>query len=850
MTNETKRLFTCGLILATITASYAQPVQIPGKDTVLSAGPEYKTSSFHQWLWGRNYRMDWAAPVKVPIIQLDKTLGGLKPVKAGGGNQTKSLQVQAPDGGLYALRTVNKTLGKVLPEEFLGTFIEDIVNDKVSMSHPYGAAVVPGLARAAKVYHTTPQYTYMPRQKALDTFNTVFADRLYLFEQKIDNDWKNADNLGNYSNYKSTEKLLKEMREDNDHRVNQPAYVRARLLDFLINDWDRHEDQWEWGEREYEDSTIYTAVPQDRDQAFFTYNGVLLKMMIGASGLNYFQPFNEDFKDVRTFNYEQRNLDRFFANQVTRAEWQQIAADVQQRITDAVIETAVKQLPPESFASSGEKIANTLKARRNKLVDWANDYYEFLAKEVDIPGSAKHEFFNVERLADGNTQVRIYKLSNEGERKEQLYSRLFDANETREIRLYGLAGNDRFNVKGNNDADIRVRLIGGIEKDSVTVTGRNVHYYDNEGNVTDLSPATRVHLSEDTTINSYKYASYKYSKRGLGPNIFYSNDDRLFVGLAYSILSHKWRKEPFASKQQLQANYSISQQAFSFIYNGLFPMTFGKTDLALRGMYDQVKWTNFFGLGNETDFIGDDIDFYRSRTEEWEANVGLIRRTGKHMLGLNGLYQNIRVLQDTGRFIGKVVIDPTNDQFTAKNFAGAVLSYNFVDVNDAVTPTKGVWLQANLGFTQNLEETERQVGKLAADLHWYLPLFADLSLAIRAGGETVAGDPEFYQYASIGGSQQMRAFRRGRYWGKSGVYNSNGLRWIKDVKSYLYNGKAGLMAFYDNGRVWMPNEKSNVWHDGYGFGVFLAPFNKLSAEITYGFSRDDRLIQLRLSRNL
>ncbi len=64
------------------------------------------------------------------------------------------------------------------------------------------------------------------------------------------------------------------------------------------------------------------------------------------------------------------------------------------------------------------------------------------------------------------------------------------------------------------------------------------------------------------------------------------------------------------------------------------------------------------------------------------------------------------------------------------------------------------------------------------------------------------------------------------------------------------NGKAGLLAFVDDGRVWVPQEKSSIWHVGYGGGILVAPFNKILFDVTYGISDEDKLLQLRLSVNL
>jgi len=111
----------------------------------------------------------------------------------------------------------------------------------------------------------------------------------------------------------------------------------------------------------------------------------------------------------------------------------------------------------------------------------------------------------------------------------------------------------------------------------------------------------------------------------------------------------------------------------------------------------------------------------------------------------------------------------------------------------------------------------------------------------------VDGNPEFYQYPEIGGGQDLRGFQKQRFYGKTAFYNSNELRFISNVKSYLYNGKAGLLAFIDDGRVWNPGEKSSILHTGYGAGILVAPFNFIFAEATYSFSNEDQLIQLRLN---
>lgn len=110
---------------------------------------------------------------------------------------------------------------------------------------------------------------------------------------------------------------------------------------------------------------------------------------------------------------------------------------------------------------------------------------------------------------------------------------------------------------------------------------------------------------------------------------------------------------------------------------------------------------------------------------------------------------------------------------------------------------------------------------------------------IRTGASTLSGNPAFYQVNTLGSTETLRGYQRDRFYGKSSVYNQNELRWTMDVRSYLYNGKLAFFGLYDMGRVWLPNEKSNKWHTGYGAGISLSPFNLISVSASYAISSED-----------
>src|SRR6185503_16025856 len=110
------------------------------------AGEQYKKNALHQWLWGKHYRRDWATQVKVSTIYLDTVNGSLMAYEKGGGRQSKTLRLRNAAGKEYVLRSIDKSFGKALPDIYRGTFLEDIVDDQVSIAQPYSALTIPGMA--------------------------------------------------------------------------------------------------------------------------------------------------------------------------------------------------------------------------------------------------------------------------------------------------------------------------------------------------------------------------------------------------------------------------------------------------------------------------------------------------------------------------------------------------------------------------------------------------------------------------------------------------------------------------------------------------------------------------------
>jgi hypothetical protein len=415
---------------------------------VVRAGEKYRAGGFKTWLMGRNYRAEWAQSVRVPVLNLSTAHGGLTPIKRGGGLQTKSLRLRGADGREYVLRSVGKEVDQAVPWFLRQTLAADVVQDQISASHPYAALTVPILAEAAGVPHTRPQVVLVPNDARLGPYRRAFAGTLAVFEAR---DPAPPGSFKGQPQPKahSTQDVLAQVQGNPRHRVDQRQVLRARLLDLVLADWDRHDDQWRWlayprpgGGR------LYRAAPRDRDQAYFVNQGFVPRRASAESLLPKFQGFDYDFRNVNSFNFNGRYFDRSFLTGLSAADWQAVADSVQASLTDAVLEQALHQLPDSIYRLSGPTILAKLRAHRAQLPRWAQQYYRFLAREVEVVGTKRAEVFEVERQDAAHTRVTVRTRPEKDQPAETLYQRTFLTDETREIRLFGLGGNDVFRLRG------------------------------------------------------------------------------------------------------------------------------------------------------------------------------------------------------------------------------------------------------------------------------------------------------------------------------------------------------------------------------------------------------------------
>ena len=449
----------CSMALQWAAAQSVEQKLATLKDSAtMPASKQYSNLSFFKRIFlGKNYRTVWSEPVRLPVFHLKEL--GFTVDKLGGGQQTKSLRLRDPKGREWALRTIDKDVEGALPKWLRNTLAQKVVQDMVSAAHPYAPLTITPLAKAINVTVPPAYFFIVPDDPDFGEHRQLFANTVCMLEDRHPTpDKKETEN---------TENTVEDLLEKNKYRVAQLEVLRARLLDMLIADWDRHQDQWRWGVRDSAGFDFYYSIPRDRDQAYF-YSGGLLVKAAQLISLRHLVGFTNSTRRVKSLSAKSWNFDRFFLNGLSKEDWQQTIQYVQAQLTDETIRNAVRKLPPDIYALSGATLESKLINRRNGLLKDALRYYQFLAKEVTVAGTDDAEHFSI----TGNKDKLVLTVYTMGSNPKELYSRAFDPAETNTIHLVALGGDDKLDVAEGADARIRLTFDGGGGNNTVQLNNK------------------------------------------------------------------------------------------------------------------------------------------------------------------------------------------------------------------------------------------------------------------------------------------------------------------------------------------------------------------------------------------
>lgn len=805
------------------------------RDTVVAwAGNSYAAGGFQRWLLGDLYRDLWDQPFEVGVLDLASVGGGLRVDELGGGLQTRSLHFVGEDGLEYQFRSIEKNARRALPPDFRRTWAGDLAQDQMAGQLPLGAMVVAELLRQTDVLVAAPRPVIVPDDPRLGELRELFAGRIGWIEARPNEregdrpGWRGSDKIV------GTDELYDKLDDDPDNYVDPREFLRARLVDFLVGDWDRHADQWRWFSVDRKQGTEWLPIPRDRDYAFTRLDGVVPWIV-----RQYWPPyvgFGHEYPEPIRYSWHGRDLDRRLLVTLERDDFISLADSVSETLTDSAIAAAVSVLPPSHEEEEGVRLRSNLRTRRDGLTRFAEAFYELLAGWVDLRGSEAVDSVEIQGPGDGTIRIRMVSPSASGQRR--LLERVFRGGETREIRIYLEDGDDYAHVIGaGSDAPI-VRVVGGSGADRFVndSEGMDVRFYD-AGDESLLDGPGRVIRADYEPPEDQTAVDLSWEFRDWGsswvttPLIQYDSDLGLYAGARLERYGFGFRAPPFKTRVALEALASPPGQ---WRLAALAQRTVGWQNLA--GEVGVRRDTNrrqfYFGRGNESEAGLDDPDARttRSITEvdaflvyglggSWEARLGprYTRRGAEaDAFAFDGIYGTgeFQDLALVARLDWKLAAGPDDPDEEEEEGEGR---------EDSGWALAGA---ADARLLPAALDIERPIGMVSLDLSLDTDAGGSAPLAgrVTVGVSQVWGDSVPYVHqAFLGGGHSLRGFEENRFAGSTAVHA--GLRpriqvGTVDLGVPLH---VGLVGSFGVGRVFLATEESDLWHSAWGGGLSLAP---------------------------
>ncbi|MCB0282541.1 MAG: hypothetical protein KDF60_08170 [Calditrichaeota bacterium] len=826
----------------------------PGQKTII-AGKEYEAGAAKRFFWGDHYRTTWTAPVLANVLDLDTTYGGLTVYKRGGGRQTKSLKFKAGNGFRYTFRSVDKDPVKALPWKLRETIAAKILKDQTSTQNPYGALAADKLLNPLGILHAHPKLYVMPDDERLGPFRQEFANMPGLLEENPSNPKSDEIAFAGAGKIYRSHEMFRQLYKDHDNRVDTREFVLARMFDILVGDWGKHEDNWKWAAFESDSGYLFRPIPRDRDHVFSLWDGLFPWLADREWAKESGENFDYEIAGLRSLMFQARHLDRFIGSNLTKDDWINAARFIQQKITSNIIDQAVAAMPPETFQLSGKTIAEKLKSRLRHLPEYAEKYYEMIAKQVDVVGSSRNEFFDVLRHKDGSVSVKMYAADKNGFKKNEsvLYNRTFNPSETEEIRLFGLDGVDGFDVHGTADESIIVRLIGGPEADryddtsSVNSSGKHTLIYENSSKayIKTGSEARQV-FNADPTAYDYDRTAFTYDSYFPLPYVGYNGDDGFSFNLDYEMKIQAYGKEDFARKHNFHVGMATSG-AVGLGYTLQLHHLIGSWDLVANAHLDNPGDVfNYFGTGNNS--IKNEAlynkDFYQTRRNQRELSVGLLKQFWKKSLfNIDAAYEFSEISEPDSLLLASVErnVGINQAEILKTDFR---LDLDFRD--DSNLPKYGMrmLLSHENGFitTNAFENYQKFYGFL--EYFNTIDFITHVTLGLKGGGGISSGTTPYFKRLSLGQEEFLRGFSKNRFIGDKMVFVNSDLRfYLLTWHTSVVPVEIGIKGFFDSGKILETTLDFNNWHNSYGFGVYFVPLEKdFTINTSFAFSNEETML--------
>ena len=641
----------------------------------------------------------------------------------------------------------------------------------------------------------------------------------------------------------STKNMLRLSHKNSAIQIDKNAYLRFRLLSFIIGSFNTKPDMYVW--KETAEQKIIPYINSYQNQ-YMNFDGTYKLITKLVKSYKHLGPYSSRIKNIKKST---RNFIGFDVNILSTLPYQQWEIEVeaiQNLLDNDTLKEIEKSLPKGILSTKTEVLFSILKERILNLNQIGAEYYNLISPNKVVVATNENNLIDVTRREEG-TLVEVY---NEKEGKGTLIkSYNFSSIDTKEIWVYGLNGSDYFEVSGMSEKHIPLKLIGGSNSDKYEIqNGEKVIIIDSKYQtfVVEKDKA-KLYLSEEEYITSYQEDKYKHHVNTIKPKFGANPDDGLFIGLTDEFKVLGFDQNPFTTLHQLSANLYLGTLGFKLgYYSEKINVYKGFSAFGGLGYQSSNYSTNFFGFGNETPNLDDNLklDYNRIRMSTFDIKLGLLKKDKNFYVSSNLFFESVKIDETVNRFVtSETLFFPSVDFFERKNYVGLSGQYQYKNISLSVLEDLKVLPKIDLKVSADINEFSKTNVALQPSLYLSHPMYGNKIIldATISYKHVFGSDTPFFQAANLGGSTGLRGYRNQRFTGQSLFYASTNLKWyIKELKSEVLPLQFGILGGFDAGRVWQEEETSSQLHTDFGAGFWLQTADLIKAELQ-AFKGDEGL---------
>jgi hypothetical protein len=695
--------------------------------------------------------------------------------------------------------------------EVKGTELENTLRNVEKLSFPFASSLTSKLAKQLKLLTNDP-------------IIVAHNDNLYQLSAKE-------------KNVLSTPEALKRVYDSSSVKFNQSAYLRHQLLNFIIGNTNVSYKDYHWKEMSISGGNTIEPYIDSYQNQYMNFDGTYKLITKLIRSYKHIEPYTARIKSVKKVSQKFIGFDVNVLSNMPFELWETEMNYVQETLNDNVIDEFMMQLPKGVVTSETELLCSTLKQRIKNIKDIGTTYYNLTSPHKVVAATNTNNLIDIKRTDNG---VTIHVYNEIDGKKNPIKSYEFSSNETKDIWIYGLKGNDYFEVSGHSKTYIPIKLIGGKNSDKYEISnGKNIVVYDDKNQTFVVhQDKAKFKLSNDNAITKYDVAKYKHNTNNVKPKFGANPDDGLFVGVVNEYKVLDFNQNPFSQLHQVSANFYLGTQGFNVGYYGEKSNVYKGFSAFVNLGYQSPNYSsNFFGYGNETPNYDDNLklDYNRVRMENVDVAIGILKRHKNYNVSTNVFFESRKIDDTPDRFVSsETLFFPEDGFFDRKNYVGISGEYVYKTIEFPIIEDLIIKPKMEFKITANTNEFSKTNSLIQPSIFFEHPFYNDkISLDAKLTYQDVFGeDVPFYQAATIGGSSGLRGYRNQRFSGQSSLVTSTNLKWfIKDLESDILPLQFGVLGGFDAGRVWLENEDSSNIYTDFGAGLWLQTADLIKAQL-------------------